>query len=166
MGRRLVLAVCIILSIVVLSTCLFACHKTTTLVPEGRTTSSISLYYRADADAETKSYDLSFEEIVDMLSKLDECGVVEKDLLSAVSGAVLNEYFTYEIRVNIDRKGLKKAKTIYIYVGRVQSVANPLGGTIDNVSKDYIRMKDGDTYKGTATNDLLTYLGSLAKKTS
>ncbi len=158
--KRIVLAL-VLISIIVISLGLSSCSltKSTKVFVEDREISSIKMIVYT-ADAQSKEYKFTKEEISSLKKMFDNLGYIERQY---VSNPIISESFDYTLEFNVAKKGVKKAYKYYVYVGRTYTYSIDDKQVLSQTESKYLSIAtDQLKYKGEVNEEILNYL-SLAK---
>ena len=158
MNKKVILIVSILMIVsIMLSAC--SLTKSSKVIPEDREVESLELLvYNADNEAVKNT--LSNVDTQKLLELFDNLGYIDRYISQLdVTKKLTSEEFTYALTVNIKKKGLKKAYSYYIYIGRTATytLANKSIETKEDVK--YMRIDTGSKkYKGEATEEIVKIL--------
>ena len=144
--------------IIVLSLSLFGCApKSVKVIVEDREVGSIDLLVFDDT-AKSIKYTLSGEEQSQLIQMLDNLGYMDRYI---VPNAIASESFEYSLTINVNKKGLKKAYSYYVYIDKTETYTIA-GKDITNRKEKYLRIvTDSKKYEGEANQEVINYLTQL-----
>ena len=147
-----------VLLIIVLTLSLFGCApKSTKVIVEDREVGSIDLLVFNDSDQSVK-YTLTGEEQGELVKMLDNLGYMDRIILS---NTIPSETFEYALTINVNKKGLKKAYSYYVYIGKTETYT-VAGKDITTTKDKYLRIEtDSKKYEGEANQEVINYLKQL-----
>ena len=152
--KILVCLVCIIvLMTVVFTACSFT--KSTKVIVENRDIESINLIV-FDSQNTSHKYELTSGEITKLKDMLDNLGYIEREY---ISNPIISETFDYTLEVNVAKKGLKKAYTYYVKIGRVYSYSINNKDILNQKEPTYLSIETNQLkYAGQANEEIVAYL--------
>ena len=163
MQRKLLVVISIVL-VCVMSISFSACSltKSSKVLPEGRSVESIDLMVYNTSNESVKKT-LSEEDRNKLVEMFDDLGFMDRyipqlDLKKKLS----SEEFKYVLTINIAKKGLKKAYSYYVYIGRTATYT-AMNKEIFTEEKDkYLRIEtDSKKYEGDASQEIVDHLNRL-----
>jgi len=148
----------ILIAIVVVCVCIFSgCNATKSIkvFPEDREVSGVTLVVY-NSKSESVRYSFTSEEIEKLKTIFGNLGYIERQY---ISNPIISETFDYILEVNVEKKGLSKAYTYYVYIGREYSYSVNDTEIINQKESKYLKIKtNSKKYQGEANDEVINYL--------
>lgn len=150
----IILILVLTLTTIVISGCSFT--KSTKVIVEDRDIESIEVLFY-NSNGESTKYVLTSGEMEDITKLFDNLGYIDRQY---VSNPIISETFDYSLKIDVAKKGLKKAYTYYVYIGRTYSYKVNDKDILNQTESKYLLIEtDQLKYKGEVNEEILNYLG-------
>ena len=128
-------------------------------MPEKREVESIDLLV-FNENGESVKKTLSDEEKQSLIDKFNDLGYMDRYIKQFdLSKTVSAEEFEYSLTINIKKKGLKKAYSYYVYIGRHVTYKVGSKELVNDYEEKYLKMDNGSKqYTGEVTDEIATLL--------
>ncbi len=138
-----------------LSSCSFS--KSSKVLPEKREVESIDLLV-FNENGESIKKTLSDEEKQSLVEKFNDLGYMDRYIID-LKKTISSEEFDYTLTINIKKKGLKKAYSYYVYIGRYLTY-KAIGKEITKeYDEKYLKIDDGKKqFAGQVTDEIAKQL--------
>ena len=138
-----------------LSSCSFT--KSSKVLPENRDVESIDiLVFNENGESVKKT--LSEEEKQSLVEKFNDLGYMDRYVID-LKKTVSSEEFEYALTINIKKKGLKKAYSYYVYIGRHVTYKVVGKEITTEYEEKYLKIDDGKKqFAGEVTDEIANVL--------
>ena len=144
-----------ILIVLILGMSLSACSftKSSKVLPEDREVESIDLLV-FNENGESVKQTLTDEQKQSLVTKFNDLGFMDRSVID-LKKTVSSEEFEYALTINIKKKGLKKAYSYYVYIGRHVTYKVVGKEITTEYEEKYLKIDDGKKqFSGEVTDEI------------
>ena len=159
--KRKILVVISIVLVCVMSIAFAACSftKSSKVLPEGREISSIELMVY-NSNNESVKKELNDEDKQSLIDYFNDLGFMDRYVEQFdVSKKLSSEEFKYVLEIKVKKKGLKKAYTYYVKIGRSATYRAMNKELFTEVDDKYLKIEtESKKFKGEASQEVVDFL--------